>query len=221
MATRNLLGDVDNPFFLEAIQRGEAMTSEGSLKKVLNVFHFRRTSNGNPVVIAHVHTATLATIQTALMAALNARYHRLGFSYRLMDDPDNMATDIDSTANGGNDDDSLSLGLAVKIGLTTASRGASFRGSKHFAPASESDSESDELSADGITAWAAVQTAINSMASVTDSDGNNWKAIVLSRTLSDLEARPAVFTFDDVTGSTLNLTLGSMKHRREKYKKNA
>jgi len=219
VATRNFVGDLDDGFFVETVLKATCETTNGEIKKILNVFHHKRRTNANPFTAASFATEMIAPIATAMLAALNARYALQGYDIRVMDNPDNAVTFIANENAGANDEESLPLLDAVKMGLITSSRGKNFLGSKHFCPASEDDTEGDELSASGVTAWGAVRAAIAANLSGTDSNGNTWDMIVLSRSLSDLEARPSVFTYDEVLTVNLNATVGSMRHRREKYSK--
>jgi len=215
---RDVVGTPSTPLFAEWILQGNLATTGGQDKKCLNVFHFHRATGSGTPNEADLDTALWTILKPHLEAATVLRYTVPRRTLRLMDDPSRAAVELTATPLTGTlEDDGYASDSAVYMQLLTGARGRNFLGSKHFGGFSEEDTENDQLDASGITNWGAVKTDLVTFATtgVTSSSGL-WNMIVLSQSLSDLEAFPSVFTYADITGVALNLTLGTMGGRRQR-----
>jgi hypothetical protein len=215
---RNLVGDIDNPFIVELLSRGTATTSSGLQKPVINVYHFRRLTNGGVFDPADVCAVLAAAIQGDFLACLNQRYILTQWELHAMDDPaSTTAVQPDGTHGGITTSDSYDLATAVYMLIRTGFRGRSFKGSKHYCPISEGDVVSDELTGDGLTHFGTLRATLQALkAGTLDTAGNTWFPIVLSRELSTLDTAPAIFTGADWDTVLLNKTVGTMSRRKEK-----
>ena len=217
-AIRNVSGIPATPIFAEVILQAAVPLANGGTRPFLNVFHFRQISVVPALgVLADLKTSVNGALEAALEDALSIQYQNGKFKARWMDDPtfayDTPNKDIDGTVTG----DRATAFNAVTIQMRSDARGRNFRGSKHFGPIAESQTTLDDLNAGAITKWQAVADAIASMVgTVSGGNATSWTPIILSPTLSDLEASPCVFTFADLTDCVLNNTVGTMRRRRER-----
>jgi len=219
---RNFLGDIANPFFAEVIIRGNATATGGTVKPILNVFHFRRLTNSSPADFVTFLSNFTTLFQGPLLACLNERYNMEQTECRPMDDPAaaTVVQPISEPGALGNAASAYDLLSAVVYQMKTGFRGRSFKGSKHFSGLDESQVTGDELTAAAVTAtWDALTAAFTAaIAGISDGAGNTFYPIILSPTLSSLGPTdiPGVFTGADVSSVLLNLTVGSMRRRKEK-----
>lgn len=218
---RNLIGDIANPFFVEVVQRGEIAASDGSNLPCLNVYNFRRLSNGLPFDPANVVDAVQNAITTPILASTNVRYTLVQWECRALDDPAAATAIQPSGANGdlGDAESAYDACSAVYYLIRTGHRGRSFFGSKHFGAIDEENIDSDELNDTGIALYTTLRTALRGLITspVVDDDGNAWKPFILSRELSSLGPTdiPAIITGADWATVELNLTIGTMRGRKE------
>lgn len=222
MLFRDFLGDVDNPYFIEVILRGTLLDNQERAIPCLNVFHFRRLVNTENFSPVNICSAFETAFKTSLLAATNVRYTMDQIECRGMDDPA-AATAINPVGEAGtigNAASAYTAANAVYILLRTGFRGKSFKGSKHFGGLDEAHVTQDELNATGEGLWANVMDVLTGWVSpgLSDADGNAWKLCIISPTLSSLGPTdiPAIFTGADVATAVLNLTVGTMRHRKEK-----
>lgn len=220
---RNLLGDVDNPFFIEIVQRGFYTDNQARTIPCLNVWHFRRLTNGlafDPTDIGGVFTADL---QTAFLAATNVGYTWEQTECRGMDDPAaaTAITPVGDPGTVGNAASAYTSLAAAKFTHYTGFRGRSFLGGKHFAGLDEAHVTQCEINATGQALWDAVALVQTNWVSggLEDSAGNTWVLCVLSPTLSSTGPTdiPGIFTGADVSSIKYNLTVGSMNGRKEGF----
>lgn len=218
MVHRDEVGVPSNPNFFEWILKGNLLTTGGENKACLNVFHFRRFSGSAVPNAGAIEAAIWSSLATPLTAATVSRYTVPLRTLRMMDDPASAA--IDYTANpltGGLEEEGYASDSAVYMQLVTGARGRNFLGSKHFGGLSEDDAEDDQLDASGVTHWDAVRDVLAGWGTAGATvDGNNWRLVVLSPSLSDLVSYPSVFTSADIASVALNLTIGTMGGRRQR-----
>jgi hypothetical protein len=192
-------------------------SSDLTMKKIFNVWHF---FNGTGEAIGAFDPTSFATTfrtnyQDVIETGLNSSSTLTFIGCRALNDPTNMQGGNSYNVAGSSGGDRLPTDNAVVINLATGARGRSFQGRKHFTPISESFTTGDILTGNGTTTWMNVRDAIRSTLSI-DVDGLTWNMVVLSPTLSDLTASPVVATFTDVIDASLNLTLGTMRRRKER-----
>ena len=194
---------------------GTAATGGSSVTPSQNVFTYRRTTTVNPFTKIGVNNIFQTNIITPLLAAANVRYTPGTLSIRVLDDFNDAETVFTVAGAGAIATDSLPSDSAVYMLYRTALRGRSYRGSKHFGPASEVDTTQDILTGAGLARWQTLQAAL--LAVMVDANGNTWTPTVLSRKLSNLKALPlATVVATEVTDVLLDLNIGTMRKRRSK-----
>lgn len=217
-AYRNVTGNPAIPMFLEIVLYCPITMANGNVHNNTNVFHFVQTSIVPAVeTLASLQAAFLSALETQLEAALPITYANGKVKARFMDDPtfayNTPSGDVDGAVTG----DRATNFNAVTIQVNTDARGRNFRGSKHFGPIAESQTTLDALNAGAITLWGDVVNGLyNLMAGGLAGASTTWAWIVLSQTLSDLEANPCVFTYAWVNAALLNTTVGTMRRRKER-----
>lgn len=215
---RDVVGVPANPNFFRWTLKGELLTTGGQVKKCLNVFDFKRFSGSAAPDRSAIDGSLWTIIQGHLTAATVARYTVPRRSVRFLDDPTDAEVEYTSTPlTGSQEGDGYASDSAVYMLLKTGARGRSFKGSKHFGGLCEDDTINDQLDASGIALWTDVLNDLKTYGITGVAIGANvWKMVVVSTLLSDLEAYPAVITGADISNVLLNLTIGTMGHRRQK-----
>jgi hypothetical protein len=198
----------------EVTMNGLIAAAGSSSKPTAFVFHFNRASGGPALNKLHIESAFQSAIATVVAAALNNRWAQTHNQVRMIDDaldPPQLVTRAVAGAIAG---DSMSTLMTAYILMRTGIRGKNYRGSKHLAPLSESDTTagtSDILNAGALTNFGNVATAIG--AGFADSDGNAWTPVILSRSLSQLRTNPTTVITNVVTEIHVNKRMGRMKRR--------
>jgi len=191
---------------------GAAAAGGSNAKPSYNVFHFRRTTTSGTLAKAAIAAAFEASIGAAMEDALNVDYSATSVNIRMIDDADDMNTAVTVALAGAAAGERLPVHACVTIHLYTALRGQSYRGRKHFSPASEADTTDDILVGAGLANWQALRDAI--LAGFTDSNGNIWVPVVVSPSLSQLSVNPTTVIRNDVTSCVLNKNIGSINRRK-------
>ena len=181
------------------------------------VFHFRRITTAvapNKLNLANIFITNIAT---PIAAALNVSWSGSLVRVRWPNDAVDQFLDTSTVVVGAITGDRMASEDSAFLSFKTALRGKNYRGSKHIAPMSESDSTSgseDLFNAGALTRLAAINTAL--LAGLTDSDGNQWVFSILSRSLSQLRTNPTTLVQNDVTEAKVNKRIGSMLRRKVK-----
>jgi len=214
----NVVGTPSTPKFVEAVIRGELLTTGGEIVPCLNVFHFKHHSGPTTTDPLNFLSSFTGGIQAELLAATVARYTLSQTEARFMDSPAEPVGIQVVEANGDIETDPYASDAAVYMLLRTGYRGRSFKGAKHFGGLAEEDTVADQLDASGIVNWGAVGAVIEDwgVTGLDDGDGNVYKLVVLQPTNSDLQADPSIFTGAVVVDVLLNKTIGTMGRRRQK-----
>jgi len=200
--------------FVELTMRGTVTRSSGGDEIVSNVFHYVCLPGASTLSPANVAAAFNAKMGGSVPAVLSDTYISIETLYRNLMSPLNPVIITAVIADGVVTGDRLPLMSSAVIRLKCADRGKRFRGSKHLAPLAESQTLLDELTAGVLVTMGTVGTAFST--TFTDSDGNVWNPIVLSRTYSNLTALTPTFVFSLVNGFIVNKTVGTMRRRKEK-----
>ena len=194
---------------------GTAATGGSSVTPSISVYSYKRLTTVNPFVKANVNTIFQTTVVVPLLAAMNVRWTPSSLSIRVLDDFNDAAEAFAIAGNGAIATDSLPSNQAVYMLFRTALRGRSYRGSKHFGPASEVDTTNDILTGAGLARWQSVRNGL--LATMVDASGNSWVPTVLSRKFSNLTQLPiAAVSAEQITGVLLDLNIGTMRKRRSK-----
>lgn len=194
------------------------MTAKGS--NAINtdfVFHYRRITLAVAPNKTNIQSAFTAAVGTPIYAALNASWSASALRLRFPDDAQDQFQDFANANVGAITGDRMASEDAAYLTFKTSLRGKNYRGGKHLAPMSESDSTSgteDLFNAACLTRLAAINTGL--LAGLTDSDGNQWVFAILSRNLSQLTVNPTTVVINDVTEARVNKRIGSMLRRKAK-----
>jgi len=215
---QNLAADPVNYLMLECTCVNTVLMENGILQNCVNVFHMRRTAGTNPADVAGVLDQLRQFWINQVLPLLNNRAEFLRAEARPLDDPLVLAIEnaTGATTPGGVSGDSLPLDSAVSMELYTGGRGRSFRGRKHWAPLSESDTTKDELTGTPLANWQSFANGIPGSLHFTDGNSNTWDLTVLSKQLSKLDLPSIVFTGSDVVSAFVNPIIGTMRRRKEK-----
>jgi hypothetical protein len=197
---------------VEVVMKGVIASAGSTAVNTAFVFHYTRGSTSPVLSKAAFHTAFVAAVEPSLLAATNARWSQTINDVRWLDDALDQYQSFTRTGVGAIATDSLPTDAAVYCLCRTGLRGRSYRGSKHFAPASEVDTTGDVLVAPGLTRWQAVAAAV--AVPVVDGNGNTWLPSVFSRLLSQVRTNPTTVITNPITQVLLNERIGSMNRRK-------
>ena len=205
MASTSILAEISA--FATAVAEG------GGVKTFVNVYQFQRTSPAGTLDKSHVESAFNTAINPSVLAALSIDYTQVYDTVRMLDDALDIPTVVVRSGVGARTGQRLPDFNAATLRLNSATRGRFARGSKHYGPVAESDSLGDALEAAAVTRFKAIGTAI--LAGFTDSDGNVWLPVVVSRKApAQYKTNPCVIRSYQITSTVLNSTLGTMRRRK-------
>jgi hypothetical protein len=180
-------------------------------------FYFTRTSTVPAILKAQIDTAFQAAIMPDLGLALNVRWLQAYNTVRYLDDALDAPAQYNHAVAGAVAGDGMPSFCTAYLLLRTGLRGKSYRGSKHFAPLSESDTTiagEDILNAAALTRFGAVKTDL--LAGFTDASGNVWRLQIFSKTLSQILTNPTTVVVNTVNAILINKRIGRMKRREVK-----
>jgi hypothetical protein len=188
-------------------------TGQGA-KHVVNVYHYAQ-SVPNPVFPdpLAVITAWQGRVPAGVLALLHDDYVGDEVKARWLDQTINPETIVQFVNPGLKTGDRLPAYAAVTIQLRTNQRGRSYRGSKHYGPIAEADTTSDQLAVAVQPAWDNVAITLAQALTVS---GQVLVPVILSRTKSQVMKDPVTLNAAAITNATLNLTLGTLRRRKEK-----
>lgn len=198
----------------EIVVRGTLAAAGSGITPAVSIFHYTRRTVAVNASKANLNTAFQAGPLAALLAAANARYTPNVVSIRCIDDATDVYQDFTAAGAGAIATDSLPSNETVTMLMRTGLRGRNYKGSKHFAGASEADTTGDVLTGAGLVRWQAVQSAL--AAALVDASPNTWDLMVFSRKLSQVKTNPTIVIVNQATQVLLNLNIGRMKTRRSK-----
>lgn len=199
--------------FLEVVSYGSCASEGGGTKNINNVYNFYRTATTLPVSKVNIDAAFQASIMTPVLAALSLDYTQIRNSYRFFDDATDAPISFSYTGPGLITGERLPVYTAATIQIKTGLRGRIYRGSKHYSPLGESQSNGDVLVAGSITLFNAIATALQT--GLLDSDGNVWiTGIKSSKPPAQYLTNPTSVVFTPISSALLNKTTGTMRRRK-------
>lgn len=207
--------DIMDPQFAELVMNAFSVARGGAAKNIANVYQFYRTNGIGPRVKANVESAFQAAIGDVALLALNVDYTQTGTSVRWMDDATDAPVSFAEAGVGAIANDRSPDHVCATVQLHSGRRGWASRGSKHFGPISEDDTLGDVLDAGAIVRFQALADAI--LAGFTDTDGNQWLPIIVSRAVLShpvFSTNPTFWVWAQVTNVIVNHSLGSMRRRK-------
>ena len=200
---------------VEVLTRGYLSAGGSDLQNSYNVYHFRRATTVVNPSKASITTAFLASIQAALLLCVHSDYHTSVVSVRYPEDADDQYTDTTDAGVGVVATDRLPDVACVTTVLRTNKRGRRYQGMKHYSGVPEAHTDKDILvtvAGQGLAKW--VLLAAATFNGFTDSDGNIWTPVVMSRKYSQLAVNPTSVDWADVKEVLLNKNIGTMRSRR-------
>jgi len=213
----NVAADPTNFQVLECVQAGNVDETNGTVRRVLNVFHFGRASGSAPPVMATLAGNVRTALNTALKSCLNEAYIAEGSYWRPLDNPFVPPSSQSSLwDNGTQSGDRSSTVDAFTMNIGTGVRGRCFQGRKHFTPLTESNTDGDEIDAAALATYEAGAAALQGLLGVADGAGGTWNLAVFSRQSSVLGGPAITLTWADMVSVTLQPTLGTMRRRKQR-----
>lgn len=206
-----------DPQFVEIAMLGYSVARGGSTKNLANVYQFYRTNAINPRVKANVEAAFQASIGAAVLAALSVDYTQTNTTIRWIDDGTDAPVSFTEVGVGAIAADRLPDHVCATVRMKSGMRGIASRGSKHYGPIGEDDTTGDCLKTTPLARFNSIAAAI--LLGFTDSDGNVWVPILVSRVVRThpiFNANPTSFVWSQVVSAGANKSLGSMKRRKIK-----
>lgn len=199
---------------IELIAFGHISEAGAPIKRVSNVYHYGQAIP-NPVLPdpATVITSLYSVILQNIAPLLHDDYVLDEVTGRWLDQTTNPQSLSTLAAPGVKTGDRLPAYATVCFQLHTNVRGRSYRGSKHYGPIAEADTTADQLAAGVLPAWTNMK---NNLLQSFTIGGQVLVPVVLSRTKSQLQKDPVTISAAAVTSVILNLTLGTLKKRKEK-----
>ncbi len=201
-------------FTAEIVSVGSIAAGGSNVIPVENVYHFRRNNTTPTPDKALLEAAFQTSIMIPVTNALNVAYTQTSNKVRWIDD----ATDpyfVEPRAVAGQVAGARQQAYdAVALIFQTDYRGKSGQGRKHYSPITESDTVGDVLTAGAITLWTDVLNAI--LAGITDTNGNLWAPVVVSRLLSTLDKNPTNVFWNQIQSGVVDKTTGTMRRRKAK-----
>lgn len=208
--------DPTNPVMLELVYDVPVATTDGSEQHVVNIWHLAgNPSNPGGVDVAAVGNSFAGIAAAQLVNLIHPDYIGGEVSVRMLDDPTALKIVLGASFTGTAAGDRLPTLAAVVVQLHTNARGRCFRGSKHFAPISEDDTDGDELTAGKHTDWTNQMVALLTNLPAIDGNGNEFDLCVLSRNNSVLVGPSPSFVYTLVDDLPVNLKIGTMRRRKE------
>lgn len=204
--------------YCQVVVFGESADEGGGATKSNNVYNFHRISGSGGATKSAINVAFQSAIQTKVLAALSADYGQLRNEIRFIDDALDAYVAFIQSHPGLVAGERLPDGNAVTIRMKTGTRGRWAKGSKHYGPIAEDDTDGDVLTAGSTVLFQALGAAL--VAGFTDSGGNTWASTIVSIGSqfhsSQLANNPTTVVASDVSSYLLNVTLGTMRRRRPK-----
>jgi len=202
---------------VELSVQGHSIEANGQSKPIWNIFHWHNNSGTQTESALAMGNAFVAQIWPSIAAALSVGYVADQVLARMLDNATEQYIVCTKHTNGVITGDRLPSYSCVTVRHKTALRGKNYRGSKHFSPVAESDTLTDEIDPAQQAHWNSLTTAVSQAFSITGT-GGIWQPCVVSRNLSQLKTDPVSIIGADVSQGILNLTIGTMRHRKEKTK---
>lgn len=224
MAIQTIRGS-DDPFgLLEAIVFYNALVLTG-VKKILNIFHFKRTAGSGapsmPDLVNNICNPGLSGPGAYYSVNLPSDDSiNLNCTLRFPLDPTDAGEEFLNQAamTAGPAGDTLPLTQCVTVNMASGFRGRSYRGAKRFGPVAESDTTLDSLNTTGSgpDRWGNIGNLIGA---INDAHGSVYGPVILSARLSNLVGPTVADTsavVTDIVSASLNIKLGTMRHRKVK-----
>ncbi len=197
--------------------RGAIAAGGGNVVNTDFGFYFNRTSTVPPLLKSGIDAAFQAAMVVDIGAALNIRWLQHFNTIRYLNDALDAPVQFNHAVAGAVVGDSMPTFASAYMNFRTGVRGQNYRGSKHWAPLSESDTTTgtdDILNGAALARWGTVKTDL--LAGFTDAQTNNWRLVVFSKTPSTYDVNPTNLVWNVVTEIVIRKNIGRMKKREVK-----
>lgn len=216
-AVLNVSGSLTNPKCTRLAIIGHTLESNGTSKQMVNVLDFWCPTPLPGGALATFITSYQGFTETLYLACLSIDYTIDAYVAKYLDNPLSIPAVLPVSASGGVSGDRAASFTSGVIQKNTTVPSRNFRGAMHIGALSESFTTKDILNSTGTAAYNPLASALTGLVTSGVSDGAQaWFPIILSTTLSNLFAAPAIFSYAPIVTFTTNLTIGTMKRRKEK-----
>lgn len=199
--------------YMEIVSYATITAAGGTAKASNNVYNFYRASTVLPVVKSNIEAAFQAAIMAKVLLAMQQDYAQSRNTVRFVDDATDAPVSFTEAGVGAIATARGPDFQAVTLQLKTGLRGRTFKGSKHYSPIAEADTDGDVLTSGAATRFNTLGTAI--VTGFTDSDGNVWIPTILSRKPpAQYVTNPTTVVATVITQALLNKSLGTMRRRK-------
>lgn len=199
---------------VELVTKGTIATGGAGVKPCLNVYHYRRASGTPPINKANIAAKFDALIFAFIAPVLHLSYTCNEIDIRFLEDNlDAYEGEAVSEAGAATGDRAPDY-ECVTIQLKTNKRGRNYRGSKHFSPLSEAQTDADVIDSAAIPDFITIRDTL--ILPFSDVDGNTWSPFVWSRDQSTLAGDLWTIAGAGVVEAVLNKTLGTVRSRKPK-----
>jgi len=198
----------------EVQMRGLVAAKGSNSRNSVSIWHFKRGSTSGTLSEAAIETAFQAAIAVPVTDALNERYSQTFNTVRMIEDVSRLEYQNARAVAGAITGDSMPTTMMAFLLARTVYRGKNFLGKKKLFPFSESDTTAataDLWNAGCLTRLGTIASAW--LAGFTDSNGNVWAPIVVSRAQSQLRYNPTIVTYASITATLVNKRIGRMRKR--------
>jgi len=200
------------PLYAQVTMNATVVARGGEVKKIANVYNFKRTGSVLPRVKSEVDAAFQTAIGDTVLLALNVDYTQISNTVRWLDDATDMPADFAHANVGAVAGQRYDNFTAAFILLKTSSR--KIKGNKHYSPLAETTVNGDEIVVADLPLFTAIAAAI--LAGFTDAGGNVWQSTIVSTKNAILTVNPTLFGDDLVSQALVRKTVGTMKRRKVK-----
>lgn len=186
-----------------------------SAKNIANVFYYQRFSVTDDWDAQGLIDEFYTYVFSKLQAAVNVDYVLKGIACRCINDAEDAGVYDTTHAGdvGGTSGERMPDFGAITVRLKTGIRGRSYMGSKHFGPVTEADTTGDIVASGALTKWNNLRDAC--LLNLTP-DSDVFYPVVFSQLLSQVEENPTTVTTAQVTSTSLNSLVGTMRRRKAK-----
>jgi len=216
-AVVNESGSLTNPRFIRTALRGSTTEANGTTKPMINVLDWYVQVPLPGGTLATFIANLMGFIQVDYLGCMSSTYNLDDVSAKYLDNPLNIPTISVIGAPGSIATDRAASFTAGTIQKLTTVPSRNFRGAMHIGALPEAFTTTDHLNATGIAAYTSLDADLTGLVTSGVSDGAAVAyPIIISQTLSDLFASPAVFTYAPITSFFTNTRIGTMRRRKER-----
>jgi len=199
--------------YVQIAMTGTIAAGGAGAKNVVNLYHFRRSSTINNINKTNISDAFQTAIGDAVLDALQADYQQTANVVRFFDDALDFAAPQTQSGVGAvataRSPDFVAAVVRYKANINSRSG----RGSNHYGPIAEADTDGDTCQAGLFTKLQTIGNAVQN--GFTDADGNVWLPVIKSSKFgAQYAVNPVTVVTFPIVQFIANLTLGTMRRRK-------